>query len=136
MSKERLKTKNRKANFLYEFDYKLECGIALKGKDVSSWRKNGLPSLSESYAHVQKREVFVKNLGEEKKLLLHRKEINKVGALYSTSGMVIIPLEIHENENGKFKLVIGVGRKLKLYDQRHKLKERDEQRKIRKEINF
>lgn len=107
----------------YIFEEKFEAGLALKGSEVKSLR-NGSASIKESFGLVRKGEVFLLNsyiapyLGanifnhdtkRERKLLLHRREINKLIGKVNTRGYTLIPTKIYFT-NGRAKLEIGLAK--------------------------
>ncbi len=124
--------KNKKIELLYNIELKYEAGIVLTGDEVKSIRKHS-PSITESYCCFYNNELFLRNLllteaksqNRLKKLLLHKKQINRLFGLYSQKRYLIVPMEFYETKDGFFKLLIGIGTKLKLIDKREKLKERD-----------
>ena len=132
--------KNTKAHLEYSFDYTVESGMVLNGDEVKSLRKSS-PCLTPSYCFIRQKEIFVKNLNlnfaknpeREKKLLLHRKQINKIMGLFSQKQYIIIPLEIYQKD-GLFKLVIGAGKHLNKPDRREAIKEKEMKHTIKKYI--
>lgn len=132
--------KNTKAHLEYSFDYTVECGIVLNSDEVKSLRKSS-PCLTPSYCFIRQREIFTKNLNlnfaknpeREKKLLLHRKQINKLVGLFSQKKYIIIPLEMYEKD-GFFKLVIGAGKHLNKPDRREVIKEKEMKHQIKEFI--
>jgi SsrA-binding protein len=140
MSKKIIVT-NRKARFNYEILDTLEAGIVLQGTEVKSLRVNGA-SLQESYIKIIQSEVYLigchippyshGNLynhpeRRDRKLLLHKREREKLKIRTEEKGMALVPLSLYFS-NGKIKVEIGVGRGKKLYDKRQSVKERDEKR--------
>jgi len=140
MSKKVIAT-NRKAYFNYEIVDTLEAGIVLQGTEVKSLRENGA-SLQESYIKIIRSEVYligchippyshgnIYNHVErrDRKLLLHKKEVQKLKVRTEEKGMALIPLSFYFS-NGKVKVEIGIGKGKKLYDKRQATKTRDEKR--------
>lgn len=134
---------NKKARFNYFITDSFETGIVLFGHEVKSLR-SGHGDLSDSFARVQKGEVYLKNAfipayqnasikeydpKRERKLLLHKNQIRKL--VGSTDHL--IPLSIYE-KNNMFKVELGVGSSKKQFDKRKTIKARDEKRKIEQEI--
>jgi SsrA-binding protein len=133
---------NKKAKYDYKLSHKTEAGIVLKGPEVKSIL-NGNISLKESYVKIINDEVFL--LGAHiselniqrfesdvdsmrpKKLLLHKKQINKYKKLLKEPGTTLILYDIHIT-NGKFKGDLYLGKGKKDYDKRNAIKERDLQR--------
>ena len=135
---ERVVSENREARGRYEIVKELECGIELVGSEVKSLRC-GTVSLKECYARVRKNEVFLLNCEiplyieanrfnhktkRDRKLLLHRREIEKFAKKATETGMTLVPLRLYFR-NGRAKLLLGLGKGLKLHDKRQQLKERD-----------
>jgi SsrA-binding protein len=141
---------NRKARHKYEILETLECGIVLRGSEVKSMR-DGRVSLGESYARVRNSEVWLVGCDiaeypnasmmnheplRPRKLLLHRREIEKFASKAYETGLTLVPLSMYFKD-GKAKLLLGVGRGRKLHDKREKLKKetvkRDIQRAMRRD---
>lgn len=140
---------NRKARFLYEILFTLEAGIELKGSEVKSLRLSRC-SIVEAFVQIKNNEAFVINLHipkydnafytnhdelRQKRLLLHKKEINKLKSLTAQKGYTITVLQLYFKK-GKAKLEIGVAKGKSLIDKRQTIKARDwrrEQGKILKQ---
>ena len=134
---------NRKAQHDYVVTDSLECGIMLVGSEVKSIRGHKV-SLSESYAKIKGGEVWLINcdIAEYKearinhapkrprKLLLHRREIEKFAAKATEKGFTLIPLKMYF-EKGKVKVLLGVCKGKREYDKRETLKKRDVSREVR-----
>jgi len=129
---------NRKASFNYFFLELLEAGIALKGSEVKSIR-DGKASISDSYAVDKEGEIFLINSHipsykqssynnhdpkSDRKLLLKRKEINKLIGMINQEGLTLVPTRLYL-QKGKVKIQIAVGKGKKLYDKRQVKKNRD-----------
>lgn len=134
---------NRRARHDYEILARYEAGIVLTGSEIKSVRAHNVQLLG-SYARIKGSEVWLQdahiapyaNAGysphdptRDRKLLLHKKEIGKINELLGERGLTLIPLSMYF-KRGKAKVELGVGRGLKRYDKREKLKERDQQRDI------
>ena len=130
---------NRKARRDYFIDDRLEAGIALTGSEVKSLRA-GRASINEAYATEHQGEFFLLNAhipvyaasggaGHEptrrRKLLLHRRQIDKLGGTIHAAGMTVVPLSIYFNERGMAKVELGVARGKRQYDKRATEKEKD-----------
>ncbi len=130
---------NRKAHFNYEIVERLEAGIELVGSEVKSLRLNG-SSIKESYAHVKDGQLWLVNANipiftqanrnnhepkRVRKLLMHRREIDRLGAAVQRQGMTLVPLVLYFNDRNKAKLEIGLGRGKKMHDKRQTQKDRD-----------
>ncbi len=131
------KAKNPKIHLEYEFDYKIEAGIVLFGEEVKNIR-NTTPSLQPCFCFINKGEIFIRNLNlsrskipeRVKKLLLHRKQINKLLGFLSQKSYVIVPMELYE-KNGIFKVLIGAGKHLKKVDKREVIKNKEMKKDIK-----
>lgn len=133
---------NKKARFEYQIMDTLESGIVLTGDEIKAIR-SGKVDITSSYAKIMNEEVFWlgANLnvgGEEdkqrtKKLLLHKDQIKKLIGKTTEKGYSLIPLKMYLTR-GKAKLELGVGKGMKQYEKRSKLKERDIQKNISVEI--
>ena len=130
---------NRKASFNYFFEDTIEAGIELFGSEVKSLRA-GKGSIADSYAIDDNGEIFLHNsyIPEYKqssynnhnprrlrKLLLKKKEINKIRTKLLSSGFTLIPLNIHYNSKGFAKIQIGISKGRKKEDKREYKKEQD-----------
>jgi SsrA-binding protein len=140
---------NKKALFDYEISYKIEAGIVLTGDEVKSIRANHV-SLNGSFATVKDGELFLLNCNvstyshayqkdddhatRTRKLLLHRKEMNRLIGEVSQKGMTILPLKIYLNPRGLIKVELGVGKHRKAHNKKELLKERDIARETRREL--
>jgi SsrA-binding protein len=134
---------NRKAHFNYEIEEEIEAGIMLVGSEVKSLRE-GKASISEAYVAEVKDELFLinANINEYKsanrfnhqpkrprKLLLHKKQLNKILGHMQEKGYACLPLKIYFAKSNVAKVLIGLGRGKKLYDKRESIKKRDENRR-------
>lgn len=140
----RINIKNKKAYFDYELIEKYVAGIQLQGTEIKSIRM-GKVSLSDSYCIFHKNELYVRGLqiaeyawasynkhdpGRERKLLLNRKELNKLLRKVKESGLTIVALRIFINEKGLAKIEIALARGKKQYDKRETIKRKDTQRQM------
>ncbi len=129
---------NRKANFNYFFEELLEAGIVLKGSEIKSVR-NGKVNIADSYAIEKKGEIVLVNSHiaqykeasisnhnpiSERKLLLNKREINKLIGKLQKDGLTIIPTRMYFKK-GKAKIEIAVAKGKKKYDKRAVKKDRD-----------
>ena len=135
---------NRRARYDYEIFQTVDAGLSLVGPEVKSIR-GGNASLSDSFARIDKNEVFLHNMyiapypysREEldprrtRKLLLHKKEVLKLSQAVSQKGLALIPLRIHFRR-GWAKVEIAVARSRKKYDKRDKIKRRESDLEIRR----
>lgn len=130
---------NRKARHRYEILESLECGMVLQGSEVKSIR-DGKLSLDEAYGRLQGGELWLmgadighySNAGlwnhdprRPRKLLAHRRELDKFGGRAKERGLTIVPLRVFFTERGIAKCVVGLARGKKLHDKRETLKKRD-----------
>jgi SsrA-binding protein len=133
--------RNRRARFEFDLLESIEAGIVLTGTEVKSLR-NGKASLEESYASVENGEVWLNGCDipeylqanrmnhkpkRQRKLLLHRREIDKLILKAAEKGLTIVPLKIFF-KNGVAKVEICVARGRKTYDKREALKKQDAKR--------
>jgi SsrA-binding protein len=130
---------NRKARFNYEILDTLEAGIALTGTEVKSLRQ-GKATIGEAYAGPSGEELFLFNAyipeylqanrfnhetRRPRRLLLHKRQIDKLLGATQREGFTVIPLKIYFNEKGRAKVELGLGRGKKLHDKRETEKKRD-----------
>src|SRR5450631_3928117 len=130
---------NRKARFNYAIEDTVEAGIALTGTEVKSIR-NGKTTIAESYADTKDGEIWLINANipeylqanrfnhepkRPRKLLLHRKQINKLIGAVERDGMTIVPLLLYFNPRGRAKIELALARGKKLHDKRQSEKKRD-----------
>jgi SsrA-binding protein len=129
---------NRKARFHYDIVDTYEAGIALTGTEVKSLR-GGKATIGEAYAGPSGEEFFLFNAyipeylqanrfnhetRRPRRLLLHKRQINKLIGATQREGFTVIPLKIYFNERGRAKVELGLGRGKKLHDKRETEKER------------
>ena len=129
---------NRKARYAYAIDETLEAGIMLVGSEVKSLR-NGKTTIAESYADTKDGEIWLINANipeylqanrfnhepkRPRKLLLHKKQINKLMGAVERDGMTLIPLKLYFNERGRAKLLLAIAKGKKLHDKRETDKKR------------
>jgi SsrA-binding protein len=130
---------NRKARFNYEIGEVFEAGIALTGTEVKSLRV-GKATIAESYADARSNEIWLVNSNipeylqanrnnheprRARKLLLHRRQINKLIGAIEREGMTIVPLKLYFNAKGRAKMEIALARGKNLHDKRASIKQRD-----------
>jgi SsrA-binding protein len=132
---------NRKARHDYFIEDKYEAGLVLKGTEVKSLRL-GKVNLKDAYARIQNGEVFVYQMHigpypfayygnhdplRPRKLLLHKREINKLYGKVNEKGFTLIPLRLYF-QDGKAKMTLALATGKRKYDKREAIKRRDEQR--------
>ena len=137
---------NKKARHEYFVDEVYEAGLVLTGTEIKSIR-NGKVSIKEAYAKIINGEVLILGMNispyeqgnrfnvdplRPRKLLLHRREINKLIGKIKVGGVTLIPLRIYLNDRGRAKMEIAVARGKKLYDKRDSIAKRDTERKMQR----
>jgi len=130
---------NRRARFNYEIGQTFEAGIALTGSEVKSLRE-GRSNIADSYAGEKGGELFLYNAyipeylqanrfqhetRRPRKLLLHRREINRLSGAVQREGKTIVPLKIYFNDRGRAKVELALATGKKLHDKRETAKKRD-----------
>lgn len=130
---------NRKARHNYQVIETFEAGIMLLGSEVKSLRHGG-SNIAESYAAMEGNELFLNNahiaeylkanrenhkLRRPRKLLLHRKQIDKMHAKIQRDGMTIVPLKLYFNDQGKVKVLLGLAKGKTHADKRQSAKKHD-----------
>ena len=133
---------NRRARFDYFLEDNTEAGLVLTGTEIKALR-DGRANIAESYAAEEGREIVLINADippykqanrfnheprRPRKLLLHRKQIDRLIGAVQRDGQTIIPLRLYLNEDGKAKLEIALAKGKKLHDKREASAERDWQR--------
>ena len=139
---------NKKAFHDYEIIEKYDAGIALVGSEVKSIRE-GRVSFKDSYVEIKSQEAFLvsthiapysnasyNNHEPERvrKLLLHKQELKKLDRKIKTRGVTIVPLRMYLTPKGKVKLELALARGKRLYDKKQKIKEKDIQRDMDREM--
>jgi len=137
--KQKVVAENRRARYDYFLDDKFEAGIMLTGTEVKSLRA-GAGTIAESYAEVKDDEVWLVNANIQewshgnrynhtptrpRKLLLSRRQINKLHGAVMRKGMTIVPLSIYFNSKGRAKLELALAKGKKAPDKRQTEKDRD-----------
>ena len=138
---------NKKAYFDYFIDDKFECGISLAGTEVKSLRM-GKCSVKESFVRIvndevmiygmhispyEKGNIFNKDPLRERKLLMHRYEINKLKGKIQEKGYTLVPLQVYF-KGSLVKVEIGLARGKKLYDKRADIAKKDQRRELEKDF--
>lgn len=144
MSGIKLISKNPTAFHNYSIENKLEAGIVLSGTEIKSIR-NGKANLKDSYAIIKNNEVYIVGLHispyeqgnifnkdplRDRKLLLNRREINKLIVMTKQKGYSLIPLNMYF-KGSLVKVELGVGKGKKLYDKREDIAKKDAERRMR-----
>ena len=135
--------RNRRARFDYRIEDTYEAGLVLTGTEVKSLRA-GRASLTDGFAQISDGEVWLHNVHipeytqgtwtnheprRIRKLLLHRKEIEKLSSRTAEQGLTLVPLSLYFKD-GKAKVELGLGRGKRTYDKRHDLASRDAAREM------
>ena len=138
---------NRKAFFNYEISERAEAGVSLVGTEVKSIREGGL-NFRDAFVEFRGGELFLvgcrigpyshgnlmNHIDErDRKLLLHKREILKLGGKATGKGFTIIPLKAYF-KNGRVKLEIGLGRGKQAHDKRESIKRKDIERETRQAV--
>lgn len=133
---------NRKARFNFAIEEVFEAGLELAGTEVKSLRE-GKASLGEAYAAVEDNELYLINCyipeysqasrfnhepRRTRRLLMHRREIDRLAGAVQREGMTIVPLKLYFNDRGIAKLELALARGKKLHDKRQTEKDRTWQR--------
>lgn len=141
---EKTVTVNRKARHDYEILETYEAGIVLTGPEVKSVRQ-GKVSLSEAYARVNKGELWLYNMHiapydpvlqrnydprQPRKLLMHRREIDRLMGLTQQRGLTLVPLRVYFNERGYAKVELGLAKGKRKVDRRREIMEREMKREV------
>ncbi|MDP2927418.1 MAG: SsrA-binding protein SmpB [Candidatus Omnitrophota bacterium] len=139
---------NRKAHRDYEVLESLECGIELKGSEVKSLRAAKI-NLNDSFARFEGPEIFLYNAhisryaqasylnvdpDRHRKLLLHKKQIERINGKLTQKGLTLIPLKIYFNDRGFAKIELALCKGKKLYDKRESVKRRETDKQLRRII--
>jgi SsrA-binding protein len=137
--------RNRRARFEYHLLETYEAGLALRGSEVKSLRAGGA-SLGESYARVRDGQLFLCKAHiapydpasrenhepeRDRRLLLHRREIDKIAGRVKERGMTLVPLELYFKK-GRAKVSLAIARGKRAYDKREDIAKREAERRIRR----
>lgn len=137
---------NKKAYHDYFIDEKFECGIELFGTEVKSIRM-GKCSVKEAFVRIEKGQVYIygmhinpyekgnifnKDPLRERRLLMHRSEINKLEGKIREKGLTLVPLQVYF-KGSLVKVEIGLARGKKLYDKREALAKKDQRREVERD---
>lgn len=136
--------RNKKAYFEFEFIDKFIAGIQLTGTEIKSVRE-GKVNMNDGWCYFQKNELWIKNLNistydkgthynheplRPRKLLLNKKELNKLQDKIKEKGLTVIPLRLFINDRGFAKLEIALSKGKKIHDKRDTIKEREAKREM------
>ena len=138
-------SQNKKARFNYFLSDFLEAGIVLSGTEIKSIRLHNV-NLDDAYVLIRNNQAYIINMNipvyekgtifnhepkRDRKLLLHKYEIRKLDAKVERKGFTLIPTKVYL-KNGKAKIEIALGQGKKLFDKRETIKQRENQREIKK----
>lgn len=141
-----MEIRNKSATFEYFIEEKFDAGMVLTGTEVKALR-SGSASFNDSYCLLDHGELYIKGLHishysfgsyanhvptRDRKLLLKKKELNRLVQKLKDKGFTIIPLKIYFNERGYAKIQIGLGRGKKIHDKRETIKQRESDREIKR----
>ena len=144
----KLIAKNPNARHNYTIEETIEAGIVLSGTEIKSIRA-GKVNLKDSYAGIKNGEVYVysmhispyehgnifnKNPLRDRKLLLNKREINKLIGLTKQKGYSLVPINLYFKGN-LVKVELGIGKGKKLYDKREDIAKKDAERRIRQQMS-
>ncbi|MDY3529931.1 SsrA-binding protein SmpB [Riemerella anatipestifer] len=130
---------NKRARFEYEILEQVEAGIVLTGTEIKALRSSKA-SITESFCQFIEGELYVINMTideyklgtfynhkikRERKLLLHKRELDKWGKKMKDVGNTIVPLKVYINDKGKAKVLVALAKGKKLYDKREAIRERE-----------
>ena len=136
--------KNKRASFDYELLDTYQAGIVLTGTEIKSIRL-GKASLVDTFCFFNNGELWVKNMyiaeyfygtynnhqaRRDRKLLLTKKELQKIQRLSKESGFSVIPMKIYISDKGLAKIIVAVAKGKKVYDKRESIKEREDKRQM------
>ncbi|MCS7263809.1 MAG: SsrA-binding protein SmpB [Armatimonadetes bacterium] len=139
---------NRKARHNYDILETYEAGIVLTGPEVKAIRQ-GKVSIAEAYARVNKNEIWLYNMHispydpvlqrgydprQPRKLLMHRREIDRLMGLTQQRGLTLVPLRVYFNERGYVKIELGLAKGKKKFDRRKEIMEREMKREVERAI--
>lgn len=140
-----MEIRNKKAYYNYFILNEIEAGIVLTGTEIKSIR-SGKVDIKDAYIRIKNKEAFIINMyiakyeegnqfnhdeTRERKILLHKKEIQKLKKEIEQSSYSIIPLKVYMKKNYA-KVLIGLAKGKKLYDKKETIKLRDNEREMRK----
>ncbi|MCX6088784.1 MAG: SsrA-binding protein SmpB [Candidatus Atribacteria bacterium] len=141
---------NRKARYLYEVLDTLEAGLELKGTEVKSLRGHMI-NMTDAFCKGQNGEMWIFNLHispydfgnlnnhdpkRQRRLLLHKREALRWSSLSEQRGLTIVPLRVYFNDKSRAKVEIALVKSKKIYDRRHDIQEREEERELRRVTKY
>lgn len=144
-------SKNKRAYHDYEIDKDYDVGIVLKWHEVKSIKQSHV-NIKDAFVRIEDKELYILNMDVplyektahvlvpgyqpkgKRKLLITKKELNKISALTDKPGNVVIPLEIYVDKNNRIKLKIGVAKLMRKVEKKQVLKEKDIKKQMDREI--
>ena len=141
-------TLNRRARHEFSIEDSLEAGLVLSGTEIKSIRA-GKVNLADAYARIERGEAWLVGAHiapweggnrqnhepkRDRKLLLHRGQIDQLLGRTKAKGLTLIPLKIYITNRGKAKLELGLGKGKQLYDRRREIQARDARREVEREL--
>jgi len=139
---------NRRARHEFAIESSMEVGIVLSGTEIKSIRA-GKVSLADAYARIDKGEAWLIGVHiapweagnrynhepkRDRKLLLHRGQIDQLLGRTKAKGLTLVPLKLYITERGKAKLELGLGRGKQLHDRRRDIAAREARREVEREL--
>ena len=137
--------KNRRVFFDYEVLDKMEAGIVLTGTEIKSI-KNGKVNINGCFCVFVEKELFIKGMDialydegsylnhepkRDRKLLLHKKQLNRLKIKLDEKGLTIVPIKLYPNDKGIYKMEIGLAKGRKNVDKREYIKDRDTKKELK-----
>jgi SsrA-binding protein len=149
MGEEKTIALNRRARHEYSIEDTVEAGIVLSGTEIKALRA-GKGNLSDAYARIERGEAWLVGAHiapwattasrdnhepkRDRKLLLHRSEIDQLLGKTKAKGLTLIPLRLYISQRGRAKLELGLGRGKQLHDRRRDIAERDARRQMERDV--
>ena len=148
MSQEKTVALNRRARHEFSIEDSMEAGIVLSGTEIKSIRA-GKVNLADSFARIEKGEAWLVGAHiapweggnrfnhepkRDRKLLLHRRQIDQLLGRTKAKGLTLVPLKLYITSRGKAKLELGLGKGKQLYDRRREIAARDSRRAVEREL--
>jgi SsrA-binding protein len=139
---------NRRARHEYSIEDSMEAGVVLSGTEIKSIRA-GKVNLTDAFARIDKGEAWLVGAHiapweggnrenhepkRDRKLLLHRNQIDQLLGRTKAKGLTLVPLKLYITARGKAKLELGLGKGKQLYDRRREIADRDARRDIEREL--
>lgn len=148
MSQEKTVALNRRARHEYSIEDSMEAGIVLSGTEIKSIRA-GKVNLTDSFARIERGEAWLVGAHiapwdggnrmnhepkRDRKLLLHRNQIDQLLGKTKAKGLTLVPLKLYITGRGKAKIELGLGKGKQLYDRRREIADRDSKRAVEREL--